>query len=97
VSENWTSLDPVACGQWLQTLPSDDSRSSAIEAYVSQAAQKRPDLAAQWVGSIPDEKQRNQQIEAIARQWLKTAPEAAQAWLDQIGLAPEMKARLVGR
>jgi hypothetical protein len=72
VSAAWAPYDPVASGLWLESLPADDARAKAAEAYVAQTVQERPDLAARWVDSIADENARNQQIEAIARQSLNS-------------------------
>jgi len=94
VARDWAIRDPAAVDAWLQSLPADDARAKAAEAYVSIAGM-RPDLAARWVDSIADENKRNDQIETIVHQWSKTSPDAAQVWLQQTTLPDERKAALL--
>ncbi len=97
ITRDWALLDPMASGAWLESLPANDARAKAAEAYVDQTAWCRPDLAAQWVGSIADEATRNDQIENIARAWLKQNPAAAQAWLQQTSLPDERKKQFLAK
>ncbi len=95
IANDWATLDPVASGAWLESLPADADRVKAAEVYVDSAGWRRPDLASRLVDSIADENKRNQQIEALSRAWLKTDPASAQAWLEQTSLPDERKAALL--
>jgi len=95
VITQWGYSDPPAAVHWLETLPNDSARATGADLYVSNLADKRPDLAAQLTAFIPEASRRNEQMERVAREWWKTDAAAALAWLEQAPLSLERKRQLL--
>lgn len=49
----WAAKDPVAAGEWVQTLPAGDAKLWAQKNLAKNWAQYDPDAAGQWVASLP--------------------------------------------
>ena len=81
ITREWAGQDPAGAAKWLDTLPSGDTRDSAVGSFAHAVTGTDPEGAAAWAATIAQPSQRDIAISQIFQQWKRTDPKAADTWM----------------
>jgi hypothetical protein len=79
VTARWLAADPQAASQWVTTLPTGNTRDSAILSIVSVAGDSDPSTAFNWLRTMSNVGTRGTTTNAFIAQWASKDPDAATA------------------
>ena len=83
LSAKWSTIDPVATAQWLNSQPLSPDLDPAIASFVSLIQGRDPEGATGWAHSITDPAQRKRSLQSALNAWKQTDPDKANAWLKE--------------
>ena len=73
--------DPIAGGEWLNTLPAGAERDGGIKSFVGRAVSGHAEDAAEWATAIDETAARRSALDATIGLWCKDNLAAALEWL----------------
>ena len=96
ISREWAAQDPTTAAKWLDTLPSGNTRDSAVASFSQVVTDADPEGAAAWAATISQPAQRDNAIDQVFQQWKRTDPKTAEARLRATpALSAEARARML--
>jgi len=94
VAANWIQSDPVAAANWVNNLPSGDSRDVAAREESKALTNVDPATAFNWATNIGDLQMRSAQARSVIQVWGRTDPAAAAAAVQASNLTDLGKSRM---